>query len=471
MTRDLLGRVRWVHFVGIGGSGMSALAELLLARGFKVTGSDVTASPVTRRLVELGAIVMTGHMAAHVGGAEAVVYSSAVRPENVELAEARRRGLPIAARGELLAELMRWQHGIAVAGAHGKTTTTAMIARILMHAGLDPTVVIGARVGELGGGMRAGAGPHFVAEADESDRSFLLLRPTVAVMTNVDVEHLDHYGGFEDLQAAFARFASNTPFYGTVVACADAETLRPVLDRLDRRVVTYGFDPAADLRGTDVRTTGSSGACLVRHGGHALGTLHLPVPGRHNLQNALAAVAVGRELGLDFGVVAAALEQFRGAERRFQEHGVVAGIRVIDDYGHHPTEIQATIETARTLLAEAGTGRLIVAFQPHRYTRTKLLLDQFGPALAGADEIVLTDIYGAGEDPVPGVSIELLRDAIVGQSAQALHLVRDLADVPSRIAELARPGDVVVLLGAGSIGAIGARVLAALEARQGLEDA
>ncbi|MBI3263157.1 MAG: UDP-N-acetylmuramate--L-alanine ligase [Acidobacteria bacterium] len=466
---NLLGRVRAVHFVGIGGSGMSGLAELLLRRGYEVSGSDVAASEVTARLAGLGARVFQGHSAEHLGTAEAVVYSSAIRLENPERAEATRRRLPIVPRGEILAELMRFQYGIAVAGAHGKTTTASMIALVLTRAGLDPTAVIGARVDDLGSSVRVGEGPYFVAETDESDRSFLLLHPTIAVLTNIDVEHLDRYRDFADLESAFVDFASGTPFDGTVVACADDPKLEAVLARIPRRVVTYGLDDtAADFVGGDAKASGFSASCEVRHGGAALGRLHLAIPGRHNLQNAMAATTVGRELGIPFETIAEALAGFHGADRRFQVKGSAGGVLVVDDYGHHPTEIRAVLGSACAVLKERGKGRLIVAFQPHRYSRTRQLMDAFGPALHDADAVVLTDIYSAGEDPLADVSVDRLAATIRPQLKGTLHLARQLADVAPRVAEIARDGDLVLTLGAGSIGAVGDLILERLRKRSGI---
>lgn len=465
---NLLGRVRAVHFVGIGGSGMSGLAELLLRRGYDVSGSDVAASAVTARLAGLGARVFHGHAAEHLGAADAVVHSSAIRPANPELAEAVRRRLPLVRRGEMLAELMRFHHGIAVAGAHGKTTTASMIALMLTRAGLDPTAVIGARVDDLGSSTCVGEGPYFVAETDESDRSFLLLHPTIAVLTNIDVEHLDSYRDFADLQSAFVEFASGTPFYGTVVACADDPNLEDTIGRIARRVVTYGIDDeAADFFGRNAKASGFSGSCEARHGGETLGELRLQIPGRHNLQNAVAATAVGRELGIPFETIAAALADFHGADRRFQVKGSAGGVLVIDDYGHHPTEIRAVLGSARDVLNERGKGRVIVAFQPHRYTRTRQLLDAFGPALRDADAVVLTDIYSAGEDPLADVSIDRLAATMKPQLSGSLHLVRQLADVAPRVAEIARDGDLVLTLGAGSIGTVGDLILDRLRNRSG----
>ncbi len=463
----MLGRTRRVHFVGIGGSGMSGIAELLANLGYVVSGSDATASPVTAHLASLGVRIEEGHDPAHVGDADVVVYSSAVRPTNAEIVEAKRRRIPVIPRAEMLAELMRLKYSVAVAGAHGKTTTTSMIALVLERGGLDPTAVIGGRLSAFGSSARLGRGEFMVVEADESDRSFLKLTPSVAVVTNIDHEHLESYRDFEDLQQAFVDFANKVPFYGTIVACADDAHLRALLPAMTRRVTTYGLDAAdAHYRGVDVTGSGFDWRCTVVHTGSgepvALGSIVLHVPGRHNLQNALAAVAVGLDLGVPFDRIAAALDAFRGAERRFQDHGEARGVRVIEDYGHHPTEIAAVIGAARA----AFGGRLVVVFQPHRFSRTRRLMDLFGPALSGADVVVLTDIYAAGEDPIPGVTLDALAAAIRRGIRGPLHVVRDVRDVPAAIARLAASGDIVMTLGAGSIGAASEAILAELRAGQ-----
>ena len=463
----MLGKTRHVHFVGVGGIGMSGIAELLANLGFEVSGSDSKTSAITERLGTLGIRVAVGHAAANVGDADVVVISSAVRPSNPEVVEAARRQVPVIPRAEMLAELMRLRFSIAVAGAHGKTTTTSMIALVLERAGLDPTAVIGGRLSAFGSNARLGQGEFMVAEADESDRSFLKLFPTIAVITNIDHEHLENYGGFEDLQQAFVDFANKTPFYGGVVACLDDGNLAPLLAKMTRRVTTYGLDSAADVIATDVVMGPMSVTATVKRRGSrsgdaakapaALGTLTLAVPGRHNLLNALAAVAVGMELGLSFDRVAAGLKDFRGAERRFDVRGEPNGILVVDDYGHHPTEIAAVLAAARTL-----GRRIVVAFQPHRYSRTAALLDAFGPALAPADHIVLADIYSAGEEPIDGITLETLGAAIRRDVTAPIDLIPKLEDLVPAIVRVAKPGDVVITLGAGSIGTIPDRLVTAL---------
>jgi UDP-N-acetylmuramate--alanine ligase len=467
----VLGKTRRVHFIGVGGIGMSGIAELLVNLGYLVTGSDERQSPVTDRLSTLGVQVEYGHAARHVGGADVVVVSSAVRATNPEVEEAVRRQIPVIPRAEMLAELMRLRYAVAVAGAHGKTTTTSMIALVLERAGLDPTAVIGGRLSAVGSNARLGRGELMVAEADESDRSFLKLFPTIAVITNIDHEHLESYGSFAELQQAFVDFANKVPFFGAVVCCADDPNLSAVLGKMKRRLITYGLSTdAADVTATGV-TLGplTVSATVMRNARRAddsaethttLGALSLNVPGRHNLLNALATVAVGLELGLPFDRIAPGLEDFRGAERRFEVRGEPAGVLVVDDYGHHPTEIAAVISAAREF-----NRRLIIAFQPHRFTRTAALLSAFGPALIGADRIVLTDIYAAGEDPIPGVTLDALAAAIRRSVTVPLDIVPRVEDLPDALARVATAGDVVVTLGAGSIGGVPEKLLALLASR------
>ena len=393
---------------------------------------------------------------------DVVVVSSAIRSDNPEIGEARKRHIPVIPRAEMLAELMRLRTGIAIAGAHGKTTTTSMVALMLEHAGLDPTAVIGGRLSAFGSNARLGRGQYMVAEADESDRSFLKLSPTIAVITNIDREHLEAYGSFERLADAFAEFANRVPFYGAVIACIDDPPVAALVPKISRPVITYGFAAGADVRGASAWTDGRSSRCRVSHPlrmppGRAAGDLELQVPGEHNLLNGLAAVAVGLEVGVPFDRIRSALADFHGAERRYERRGDARGVVVIDDYGHHPTEIAAVLRAAR---AGAPT-RIVAVFQPHRFSRTRDLVEDFGSALALADVVVLTDIYAAGESPLPGVSLDWLADA-VRRSVPDVRVVRDLSAVPAAVAALARPGDVVITLGAGSIAATGDRILAAL---------
>jgi UDP-N-acetylmuramate--alanine ligase len=457
-----------VHFVGIGGIGMSGIAELLLNLGYEVSGSDMERTDITDRLESLGARIVQGHDARNLGAAGLVVYSSAVRVSNPELAAARERGLPIVPRAELLAELMRLRQGIAVAGAHGKTTTTSMIALILEKAGLDPTAVIGGRISGFGSNARLGKGKYLVAEADESDRSFLKLNPQFAVITNIDREHLEAYRDFEDLKSAFVQFANQVPSDGIVIMCADDPHLHSLRERITRRTLTYGFQETADITAMALQMQGFGSSCVVQIRGprgerDTLGPMVLAVPGRHNVLNALGAVAMARVLGISFTDMTQALAAFRGAERRFQHRGEANGVTLVEDYGHHPTEIAAVIAAAKPI----AKGRLIVAFQPHRFTRTHFLMAEFGRAFEGADAVVLTDIYAAAEDPIEGVTLEALAKAVARDFSGELYTAPSLSDLPEALARLSAPSDLIVLLGAGSIGSIASDVLRELAATEG----
>ena len=466
----MLGRTRHVHFVGIGGVGMSGIAELLANLGYVVSGSDINRSELTEHLVvSCGVIVHEGHAADNVVGADVVVFSSAVKATNLEILEAKRLEIPVVPRAEILAELMRLKFSIGVAGTHGKTTTTSMIALVLDRAGLDPTAVIGGRLSAFGGNTRLGSGKYMVAEADESDRSFLLLWPSIAVITNIDHEHLERYGSFTELQQAFVDFANKVPFYGAVVVCADDAGLMGLAKSMRRRVVSYGLSSnEANFLAINSETISFGMRCLVQKRRRAgdqitLGELQLPVPGLHNLRNALATVAVADEIGIDFSTTAEALAEFHGVDRRFQRYDEQGSITIIDDYGHHPTELSAVLETARSVFAR----RLVVVFQPHRFTRTHQLIDQFGPALANADEIILTDIYPAGEDPIPGVTIDLLANSL-RRDGLRVKIARELDEVVPMVLDIAQPGDVVMTLGAGSISRVPARLIEALRKEERL---
>ena len=464
----MLGRTRRIHFVGIGGIGMSGIAELLANLGYQVTGSDAKRSDVTDRLETLGVRVFIGHEARHVGAADVVVVSSAIRRDNPEIGEAARTRVPVIPRAEMLAELMRLRYGIAVAGAHGKTSTTSMIALVLERAGLDPTAVIGGRLSAFGSNARLGRGEFMVVEADESDRSFLKLSPAIAVITNLDREHMESYGTWENLQQAFVDFANSVPFYGAVVLCFDDQLIAGIVPRISRRVIGYGFTDRSDVQivGESLALEAFGSRLVVKLRGASgelapVGELRLKVPGRHNALNALAAVAVATELGVPFQRIAAALAEFGGAERRFQLKGEEHGVMVVDDYGHHPTEIAAVIAAAR-----AGINRrVLVVFQPHRYTRTQQLMGEFAVALRAADQIVLTDIYPAGEAPIAGVNIEALAGEVSAIAPERVTVVKAIDALPEHVASIARSGDLVITLGAGSIGAVGDRILAALRAR------
>lgn len=454
------GRTRQIHFVGVGGIGMSGIAELLVNLGYGVSGSDAKRTDLTDRLAGLGVQVSIGHAAGNIGEADVVVTSSAVKSDNPEVVAARVKHVPVIPRAEMLAELMRLRFGIAIAGAHGKTTTTSMVALMLERAGLDPTAVIGGRLSVFGSNARLGRGTCMVVEADESDRSFLKLSPSIAVITNIDREHMEAYGTFDRLLDAFVDFADKVPFYGAVVACIDDPHVRSIVPRLTRRVITYGFSEDADVRGINPTTDGRGGQCHM-----AQGELRVGVPGLHNLLNGLAAVAVGLELGVPFDRIAPALAEFRGADRRYQIKGVVDGVTVIDDYGHHPTEIAAVLRAVRS----GAPRRVIAAFQPHRYTRTRDLLPEFGSVLADADVTLLTDIYAAGESPIDGVNSFAIADAIRTHGRGTVDVVPSVDQLPERVSDIARDGDVVLTLGAGSIGSVGDKIIAALTARQVLK--
>ena len=451
--------------VGIGGVGMSAIAEILLDRGCEVSGSDAAPSPAVDRLRAAGATVSVGHAARQVGPSDLLVASSAVPPDNPELAEAARRAIPVIGRGAMLAELAASRRTVAVSGSHGKTTTTSMIALALEAAGVDPTAVVGGRVRRFGGNARVGRGPFMVVEADESDRSFLHLSPEIAVITSIDDEHLDAYGGMPDLEEAFAAFVARVPAAGCVVACADDERLRRLLRSASVPVLAYGIDePSVSVRAHGVALDAAGSRCRVEvRSGPERGELDLSlgVPGRHNLQNALAAVTVAVRLGLPMAPVAAALARFEGVDRRFEHHGEVGGVRVVDDYGHHPTEVAAAIETARL----GAPGRVVVVFQPHRYTRTLRLRDRFGPALALADAVIVTEVYGAGEAPVAGATGAAIAAAVEAVSPIPVRSVDSLDAAVCAVVATARPGDVVLTLGAGTVGTIAPRIVRSLQER------
>lgn len=458
---------RRVHFVGVGGVGMSGVAEMMHGLGYEVSGSDVKASAATERLRACGVSVETGHDAGRVGGAHAVVVSAAVPDDDPEVVEARRRRLPVVPRGVMLAGLAASRSTVAVTGTHGKSTTSSMVAVMLAECGLDPSVLVGARVDAFDSNARIGNGPHFVVEADESEPSLLALRPRVAVLTSLEPEHLDHYGSFDRLRDTVVRFVNRTVESGAVVACADDAGVAGLRDGIERRVVTYAMeDGSADIVGRDADCGADGSRCRVRfnrRGGGATTGLELAVPGRHNLLNGLAAFAVGLELGLDPDAIAGALRRFTGVGRRFEHRGTAAGVRVVDDYGHHPTEIAAVLETARRQPHE----RLVVVFQPHRYTRTARFLDRFAAVLATADVVVLADVFAAGEPPLPGVTTERLARAVRRETDRPVHHVGGLDEVAPLVAGLTRPGDLVLTLGAGPIGGVGGPLLAAIEAGAG----
>ena len=452
--------IRKIHFVGIGGTGMSGIAEVLVNLGFAVSGSDVADGDTVRRLARLGCRVAIGHEAGNVRDAQVVVVSSAVSEANPEVREARERGIPVIPRAEMLAELMRMKFGVAVAGAHGKTTTTWLASLVLDHGDLDPTIVVGGRLRALDTNARLGRGRYLVAEADESDGSFLRLNPTVAVITNLDREHLDHYGSMESLRSTFVEFANRVPFYGAVIVCVDDPLARGLLPDLDRRVITYGFAEDAEVRALARRREGGRTRFTVARDGRELGEISLGVPGEHMVRNALAAVCVGLEIGVPFDAIRKALGEFSGIARRMEVRAEVDDVLVVDDYGHHPSEIAATLAAVR----EWQPGRRLVAiFQPHRYTRTADLSEQFGPVLAAADRVVVTAIYPAGEAPIAGVHAGLVADAAQRAGARVSR-VESWEDAVDLLQVEIRPGDVVLTLGAGDVWKAGDLLAARLAA-------
>ncbi|HEV8482021.1 MAG TPA: UDP-N-acetylmuramate--L-alanine ligase [Blastocatellia bacterium] len=455
--------VRHIHFVGIGGIGMSGIAEVLLSLGenFLVTGSDLKRSSITDRLQSMGGTIFEGHSAHNVAGANVVVCSSAVRPDNPEVVEARARQIPVIPRAEMLAELMRlYRHGIAVAGTHGKTTTTSMLAHLMTFAGFDPAVVVGGRVASLGGNARVGGGEYIVVEADESDGSLLQLTPTIAVLTNIDSDHLDFFsGGIEQIKQCFTTFVNRVPFYGTIVLCLDDQNVQAIIPDVARRTVSYGLAAQADVSAWQIQADSNfETEFSVRAFGHEMGQMKLAVPGLHNVYNALATIAVGLDLNIKFEEIAGALREFRGAERRFQIKGEKGGVLVVDDYGHHPTEIKTTLDAART-----SGRRVVTLFQPHRYTRTRDLLDDFARSFYGADVLLVSDIYAASEDPIEGINSRVLVDAMKRFGHRDVEYVGGLANAPARIKEVVEVGDLVLTLGAGNVWQAGEEFLKMLE--------
>jgi UDP-N-acetylmuramate--alanine ligase len=451
------------HFIGIGGIGMSGIAEILLSLDMKVSGSDLRRGPVTDRLAQLGATIYEGHDAGNVAGATVVVTSSAVGAANPEVIEAHARKIPVIQRAEMLAELMRLKYGIAIAGMHGKTTTTSMVASVLTAGGLDPTVVVGGRVDALGSNARLGTTQYLVAEADESDRSFLKLSPILAVVTNLDREHMDCYRDMADVERAFLDFMNKVPFYGAVTACLDNPQLAGILPCARRRVFTYGVSPQADFRLEFLEAGPASpgqvrfARFLISTAEGPLGPFEIHVPGRHNVLNATAAVAIARQLEIAPDKIAEGLNHFRGVDRRFQQRGQARGVTVVDDYGHHPTEIRATLAAAR----ECGYKKIHVVFQPHRYTRTKDLMDEFGGAFADADTVIVLPIYAASEEPIPGVTAERLASRIQGPT---VHFAPEFGVAAQLVAAEVREGDLILTLGAGSVSQLAPQILAVLEA-------
>lgn len=462
MIGTLFQRVRDVHFVGVGGVGMSGIAEILLALGFHVSGSDLAESASTRRLESLGARIWIGHHRDHLEKADVVVFSSAVPDDNPELIAARERRIPVIPRAEMLAELMRMQTSIAVAGMHGKTTTTSMVASVLSHAGLEPTVVIGGKLDALGSGAKLGAGNLLVAEADESDRSFLKLFPSIAVVTNMDLEHLDCYRSMQEIRSAFLEFINRLPFYGYAIVCLDDPEVQKIIPSIEKRFITYGLSSQAMIRGYKPRFERDLSIVSVFKEERFLGEIRLAMPGSHNVANALAAVAVADIFEVPFAQTKEALDSFPGVQRRFTLKGKAAGVTVIDDYGHHPTEIRAVLQAAR----QVAQGRIAVLFQPHRYTRTQALFDEFLTAFLDVDLLYVMDIYPASEKPIDGVSGWALCEGIRARGHKKARFVPDRDAIPARVAEDLGPGDMIITLGAGNVTQLGPEILEALRAKE-----
>lgn len=452
-----LGPIRHVHMVGIGGIGMSSIAEVLLLRGYVVTGSDLSPSAVTDHLEDLGAHVYDDHDRDHVAGADVVVYSSAVHPnENPETLEAERLRIPLIRRDEMLGELMRMKYGVAIAGTHGKTTTTSMTGIVIGEAGFDPTIIVGGKVAAFGSNAVTGEGDLIVIEADEYDRTFLRLTPVIAVITTIEEEHLDIYRDLNDLRDAFTQFANSVPFFGAAVLCLDDPNVQSIIHRLDRRIITYGTSRQADVRAEDIEQTGTEIRFVVHGQDARLGEIKLVMPGMHNVRNALAAVAVGLELEIPFEVIRSALQRFSGVQRRFEVKGEGRGVLVVDDYGHHPTEIKATLEAA----AKAWPGRRLVAvFQPHLYSRTLLFKDAFARAFFNADLLVVTDIYPARETPIDGIDGMTIAGSVSQAGHKDVRYIEDKKDLPDFLSDVVKSGDVVITLGAGDIWRFGERFM------------
>ena len=456
IRKDLMKRnVQRIHFVGIGGIGMSGIAEVLLNLGYSVSGSDLTESDTTQRLSSLGARIHYGHRESNLETADVVVTSTAVKTDNPEVREAHRRNIPVIPRAEMLAELLKMKFSVAVSGMHGKTTTTSMVSTILAHGGLDPTMVIGGKLSSIGSNARLGDGEVIVAEADESDGSFLKLSPTIAVITNIDREHLDYYRDIDDIKEAFVRFANIVPFYGVTILCIDDEHVREIFPRIKRRTITYGLAAGADYQAKNVSLEGPESRYTLYHKGVRLGEITLHVPGLFNVLNSMAAFAVARELDMAFDAIRAGLAAYHGVQRRLEVKGEVGGVTVVDDYGHHPTEILATLKAARQL----WKGRLIVVFQPHRYTRTRALYKEFLTCFPDADELVLMDIYPASEPPIEGVTSFNLFKGIEAVGHRNARYIPSADGIVSHLLEIARPGDVIITQGAGSVWKVGMEFL------------
>ena len=448
-------KIKHIHFVGIGGIGMSGIAEVLLNLGYKVSGSDMKESDTTERLRKLGGEIFIGHRAENITSPHVVVISSAVKTDNVEVVAAREKRVPVIPRAEMLAELMRLKYGVAIAGAHGKTTTTSMVATVLAAGGIDPTVVIGGKLNSIGTNAKLGQGEFLVAEADESDGSFLKLSPTIAVVTTIDAEHLDYYKDIDEIKAAFLAFINKVPFYGVSILCLDQPHIQALIPEVQKRYQTYGMSTQADYQAREVALKPLGSRFKVVHHDQDLGWFELAVPGVHNINNSLAAIAVARELEIDIEVIRKALKEFSGVQRRFTIKGEVNGIIVVDDYGHHPTEVKATLAAAAAGLER----RVVVVFQPHRYSRTQHLLSEFFTAFNQADKLIVMDIYAAGEKPIPGVSGQALYEGIKKYGHKDVTFLSDREAIVDHLTGALRKGDLMITLGAGDVWKIGEQVL------------
>lgn len=447
----MYGKIRKIHFIGIGGIGMSGIAEVLLNLGYHISGSDQRASDITQRLGAMGAEIYLGHAAENLHEVDVVVTSSAVKADNAEVTEALRRLIPVIPRAEMLAELMRMKYGIAIAGTHGKTTTTSMVATVLCYGGLDPTAVIGGRLDAFGSNAKLGQGKFLVAEADESDGSFLKLSPTIAIVTNIDADHLDYYHDLEEIKETFVEFINKIPFFGRAILCLDDKNIQDIIPLVRKRFTTYGFSSQADFQASEVGHQALSTSFAVDYRGKRLGTLSFQMPGQHNVLNALAATAAAMEVGLSFATIAAGFENFGGVQRRFQIKAEIDGVMIVDDYGHHPTEIKATLNAARS----GWDRRIITVFQPHRYSRTAALFDDFTTAFYETDQLIIVDIYAAGEEPIADISAEKLAAQVSGHGHKDVHYLADREQVIEHLLAHCHSGDIVITLGAGNVWQIG----------------
>lgn len=447
----MYGKIRKIHFIGIGGIGMSGIAEVLLNLGYQISGSDLRSSDITERLGSMGAEIYLGHAASNLRDVDVVVTSSAVKSDNAEVAEALRHLIPVIPRAEMLAELMRMKYGIAIAGTHGKTTTTSMVATVLCHGGLDPTAVIGGRLDAFGSNAKLGQGQFLVAEADESDGSFLKLSPTIAIVTNIDADHLDHYRDLDEIKEAFVQFVNKIPFYGRAILCLDDKNIQGIIPQIRKRFTTYGFSAQADFQASAVEHHALHTSFAVDYCGQRLGRISFQMPGDHNVLNALAATAAAIEVGLSFETVAAGFKNFGGVQRRFQIKDEIAGVMIVDDYGHHPAEIKATLNAARN----GWDRRIITVFQPHRYSRTAALFDDFTTAFYETDQLIVLDVYAAGEEAIDGINAERLAAQVSGHGHRDVHYFADHDKAVEHLLTTCQEGDIVITMGAGNVWQIG----------------